>query len=300
MSSRISESSFAFALTNAVVERLGSSLHGAPIFPTLLEENTAAYDVSFDEAGLPLLMQFKRCQLMRRRSAKEICHSGANLQTPFYRFELRQTASSKQHEILCGLDDGSKQVYYAVPEFHEKSQLHHIFRSGAILENSAFFRPADMGLISDSGKHTVAFEPGSDWGYRCSKPKEVPLKRFDGLIQNFENLLEYRDDVLRDQLKELTTYLIERDRSVRRYIGMRREFFTRQRSRIQTDEEKRTVFISRSHQGGMAKRLEKHPTRHPVDMTNEDERELYFLGDALSTIYGAQLVIIQKSKASSG
>ncbi len=87
MTPEISEFSYGFALTNEIVGRV--PLAAAPVFPSLIEEGrvSGGYDVRLDWPAVPLYLQFKRADCMRRRSAVEICDHNLPLEQPFYRFK---------------------------------------------------------------------------------------------------------------------------------------------------------------------------------------------------------------------
>src|SRR5579863_6114902 len=132
MTPEISEFSYGFALTNEIVG--WASLKAAPIFPSLIEEGKkgGGYDVKLDMPGVPLYLQFKRADCMTRRSAREIRKHEALLSVPFYRFSITESGKSDQHTLLLALDDGTNEVFYAAPRFHELAEINQAWSASEV------------------------------------------------------------------------------------------------------------------------------------------------------------------------
>lgn len=200
MKSLISEFSYGFALTHELVISLGS-LSAAPIFPSLLEEGKAGggYDVNLNAPGLPIFIQFKRSDCLTTNNAREI-KAGANLTTPYYRFEITAKADSAQHDMLLDLDTAPNLVFYAAPMFHEKAKFDAAFLSGTIRQNSFFIRPQIIGSFMDDRAHHVSFD-----GKTCvvmSEPKQVEALGVAELEQLLADMLKEQKQPLRSAIGE--------------------------------------------------------------------------------------------------
>jgi hypothetical protein len=168
-----SEFTFGFALT----ENFGrqTSLKAVPVFPSLIEEGTqtGGYDVAIDDGnGLPLLLQFKVPQVVNRRSA----NIPVGFPCPYYRAHLRCRVNDEgysQHSVLLQHERNGYEVYYATPRFHQISALDELFAVGNVVNESAFFRPSDVGDLSDEAHH-VAYCAQSDEGWLRSEPAKLP------------------------------------------------------------------------------------------------------------------------------
>jgi hypothetical protein len=76
--------------------------------------------------------------------------------------------TSDQHALLLGRDVDPNLVYYAAPTTHRVEDLNRAFLTRAVIEESIFFRPRDIGPLPDNDAHCIAFVPGAPVGYRCS------------------------------------------------------------------------------------------------------------------------------------
>lgn len=171
MKPSISEFSYGYAVTNEVVKRLGSSIAAAPQFPTLYAEGQAGggYDVKI-VGGSPIFLQFKLSHHMVRTSCKEYGLMGG----PYYRWHLHSLQRSDQHNLLLDLESKGNLVAYTAPMFHESAELNRHFLHDGILDNSAAFRPSEIGPLPDLKDHYVVFNRAGSV-HRCSEDP-VPAK----------------------------------------------------------------------------------------------------------------------------
>jgi len=176
MRTDFSEFSFGYALVEELANGFRPTLTAVPVFPSLIEEGHegGGYDVKFELPGAPLLIQFKRPDVMLTAKAKEISIHGLGLGTPFYRFHIRSSAVSKQHDLLLGHDTGTNLVYYASPCFHEISTFNGHYVAQQIISNTIFIRPRDIGRLS-AEPHHVAYD-GTGHGWRFSDEPVRVLK----------------------------------------------------------------------------------------------------------------------------
>lgn len=173
MRANFSEFSFGYALTESLVDNRQQFVR--PIFPTLRQEQKFGYDLKLEQPGFSLFLQFKLCEGMSKRSAMEISYYKLDeesnpLHTPFLRMPLMAAKLSPQHERLRELDSSGEQVYYATPRFYKDSDFARHYRSGLILEKTAFIRPNIIGALPDEEEHYVSFEAASNFGWFLSEP----------------------------------------------------------------------------------------------------------------------------------
>jgi len=165
MRTDFSEFSFGYALVEEFARTLRPTLRAAPIFPSLIEEGSdeGGYDVKFDLPAVPMMIQFKRPDVMKTARAKEISAHGLGLNTPFYRFHLGSSATSRQHDLLLGHDVGEALVYYASPCFHEIADFDAYYIAQSVINNSIFVRPRDIGWLSAEPHHVSYDAVGQGW-----------------------------------------------------------------------------------------------------------------------------------------
>jgi hypothetical protein len=119
MSPDFSEFSYGYAVTEEIVASLKAVVVGAPVFPSLYEEGKkGGYDVKIPLAGIPIFLQFKLSDYLKKKSARE--YQTGLLGVPYYRMHLRPLRHSDQHNLLLDLEAAGEAVFYIAPEFHRK------------------------------------------------------------------------------------------------------------------------------------------------------------------------------------
>ena len=171
MRPNFSEFSYGYALTEALVD--GRQHLVRPIFPTQVEEGNLGYDLRFDCPGYPLFLQFKLCDGMKTRAAKELSKHELPLRPTFLRMNLMPTRRSKQHSLLLKLKKEGEVVFYAAPRFYEDNEFASHYRNREIISHTAFISPDKIGPLPDEKDHHVAFECMARKGWLVSDPREV-------------------------------------------------------------------------------------------------------------------------------
>ncbi|MCP5382799.1 MAG: hypothetical protein H6912_10590 [Kordiimonadaceae bacterium] len=286
----LSETSYAFALTYELVKLFSGQLKGIPIFPTQVEEAVLGYDVNFEEAGVPLILQFKRSTLLKTNQAKEIKVSKAGINPPFYRFHLHQTSVKKQHENLIKLCGGTAEVLYAAPEFTSTIDLHNHFSNNSIIENSVFISPMDIGLISNSGKHTVAFEKNKDTAWVCSEPSEISRIRIKEILYKAQTKLEQEVEPIIVELKKVKETLIANDNQ-----------FSREYNRIRNGPDRNISIKTYTSDSLSINEMSSVTYKQTIDDLYLEPKwrtllDLRTLTESLVKVYNAQLFILQRKK----
>jgi hypothetical protein len=188
----ISEFSYGYALTEALIWDTGLPVIGAPLFPSLIEEGqSGGYDVAISFSGLLMFLQFKLAHFMKRGTAFE--SKIGLLNVPFYRMHLRPARHSRQHRLLLDLEATGELVYYTAPKFHLPSELNRAYLNRTLIHQSFFIRPSTIGHLPDDGDHHVSFRDGYPV-YLCSEPRkireiehrETSLKELSGVITDVE------------------------------------------------------------------------------------------------------------------
>ncbi|WP_437207085.1 hypothetical protein [Planctomicrobium sp. SH664] len=168
MKPNISEFSYGFAITHELLHCL-PGIVAAPVFPSLYQEGQAGfgYDVMIQAGGIPLFIQFKLSDYMKRSTAAE---SRAGLLTcPFYRMHLRPKRLSQQHSELLKRDQAGDLVFYAAPLFHEPVEFNEAYRTETTVDRSVWIPPTAIGDLPDDDDHHVAFRNAGP-AYLCSTP----------------------------------------------------------------------------------------------------------------------------------
>ena len=171
MRPNFSEFSYGYALTEALV---GGRQHLVrPNFPTQVEEGKSGYDLQLDCPGYPLFLQFKVCDGMKTRGAKELSKFQLPLRLPFLRMNLMPAGRSKQHSLLSKLESQGETVFYAAPRFYEDNEFASHYRKREIICHTAFVSPSAIGPLPNDKEHHVAFECMARQGWFLSDPREV-------------------------------------------------------------------------------------------------------------------------------
>lgn len=170
----ISEFSYGYAVTEALIKGRKSSLTAAPYFPSLIKEGKegGGYDLALESTGVPLFLQFKlsECIVQDRADVPE-CAAGL-FHPPFYRMHLRPARHSKQHKLLLDLEGKGNLVFYVAPCFYKPAELNDAYLNEKILERSIAVKPGAIGPLPDREAHHLSFKNHSKI-YLCSKPREL-------------------------------------------------------------------------------------------------------------------------------
>jgi hypothetical protein len=171
-----SEFSYGFALTYELVNNSMHLIGSYPVFPSLVLEGRpgGGFDVHIPIVGAPIFLQFKLSHKLQRTSAAE----WSLFNQDYFRMYLRSSHYSRQHNLLLQLESNNRDnrlVLYATPLFHSEQELANYFLSNQVVNNSAFFRPSDIGRLPDALEHYVVFNGHSTTAYLLSDPKKIMI-----------------------------------------------------------------------------------------------------------------------------
>jgi hypothetical protein len=166
---QFSEFSYGYALTDNILHSGLPCTPHAPVFPSLYAEGSAGggYDVKIPAHPVPVFLQFKIPQVMRRASSK----MPNGFSPPYRRMHLR-TKRPNQHRLLRQLEDGGNVVYYTTPDFWETADLDDFFWNQRVQFESWYVSPSAIGALN-SRPHHIAYERGNPVGWRCSDPERL-------------------------------------------------------------------------------------------------------------------------------
>lgn len=188
-----SEFSFGYGVT-----RYFEELYGArwvlPNFPTQNEEADGGYDVDLLAHGVPLFIQFKRSEIMTRRSATEYKQDPEDWEMPIFRMHLHGHNKFRQHYLLQGLEDDGNSAVYITSQVCSKTLLNHYYEGNRILDASRIFFPSEIVLPNVHQRHHVSFNRGAPFHRVYSETGE----RAESRVREPSDLIE----VLRQRSKE--------------------------------------------------------------------------------------------------
>jgi hypothetical protein len=172
-----SEFAYTFGLTAELAGSIEGGLRTAPVFPSTIAEGKLGYDAFLDLPGIPLFLQFKRPVLMVGARARERVMGLYN--TSFYRMPLHSAARSRQHHLLCELEDArtGAVVYYVAPTFHRQDDFNRYSAAGLLAERSFYAAPSLAGHFTDGGEHHFAYLPDGSEPQFCSQPRPLGGRR---------------------------------------------------------------------------------------------------------------------------
>jgi hypothetical protein len=202
METRLTEFSYGYCVTEEFANGMGAGLKAAPYFPSLYVEGKAGggFDVRI---GSAVFLQFKLCQELTRRSARETREGLLN--PKFFRFWLHRKDLSDQHKMLTDLEkQPGNQVYYIAPGFADVDALDSSYRSKQVIARSAMFSPGEIGILPDNEDHRVSFRPGEQWGWFLSEPKRIAIHTKEKVIARASGYhLSENGHGVRESLREL-------------------------------------------------------------------------------------------------
>lgn len=215
----ISEFSYGYALTEALIWDTSLPVVGAPIFPSLIQEGrSGGYDVAISFSGILLFLQFKLSHYMVRGTAYE--RQQGILDVPFYRMHLRPARHSRQHSMLLDLESTGEAVLYAAPKFYLPSELSTAYLSRRMIQRSLFVRPSSIGQLPDEWEHYISFREGYPV-YLCSEPKQIrdkensetSLKELYDILERYEPK-QYNDEVINDISDHMHSIILKHQKSL--------------------------------------------------------------------------------------
>lgn len=201
------EFSYGYALTDNIIHAGLPSTSAAPVFPSLIAEGSAGggYDVQIPAAPVPVFLQFKIPQVVRRKSAK----MPAGFSKPYLRMHLR-TKRPNQHRLLLNLEVNGSLVAYATPDFWTTNDLDSHYVNQRVHLRSRYFLPSDIGRLRGDG-HYVAYCPRVSSAYVYSEPEllsgESTAESFGKRVSAAVNNAPEQEPL--DFFNKLKSYLLE-------------------------------------------------------------------------------------------
>ena len=176
MGSRFNEREYEFCFNAEFVHKNRSALIGTPIIPSQRMENLLGYDVEFRLGSgnftRSLFLQHKVTTYAANRSGRN-GHIWDCYQGPYYRFPVERLDRTRQHNLLVALAAKGEDVYYCAPVFTGFDKLQEYFVHDQVMDNSRFFYPGDMGVISDFDPHHVTCDTTGIYGFFHSDAKRI-------------------------------------------------------------------------------------------------------------------------------
>ena len=217
---RLSEFSYGYGVTREVEGLLGSiGVQTTPFMPSLLQEKIVGFDVGFGGRGVPLLLQFKLGQSLKRFVRTDKSKPTHYISRPFYRFSIDTTEPDGQFETLIKAELDGAEVYYVAPKFNDWSQYIQLFSDNKILENSVLVSHGKIrsGIDSETlpdGMHRVVYDQRRV--YICSAPVRLEIVTPTTLAEIIRRRCLSESTTLSDAVNRLYLGLAERAQ-VRRY-----------------------------------------------------------------------------------
>jgi hypothetical protein len=183
---QISEFSFGYALTEALVRDGSTPVIAAPLFPSLYQEGQAGggYDLMLNMGMGFAFLQFKLSDRMVKRNAYECTNGGFT--TPFFRMPLRPKRLSNQHEMLIELANQGHWVFYAAPAFHTQDEFNDAYINKSLVDRTFFIGPLEIGALPDDEDHHVTFDASYNSKVYSSTPRNVGGRMGRDWVANLE------------------------------------------------------------------------------------------------------------------
>lgn len=161
---RLSEFSYGYGVTREVEKLLADTgIHSVPFLPSLVQEKQLGFDVAFAKPGVPLLIQFKLGQSLRRFVRTDTSYPAPVLDRPFWRFAVDTREPNGQFETLLAAEAYGAEVYYAAPRFSDWPRYAAAFEAGQVLDGSLLITPSEIRAALDTqgaadGPHRIVYD----------------------------------------------------------------------------------------------------------------------------------------------
>ncbi len=178
MKPQISEFSFGYALTEALVNDPAYPVVAAPSFPSLIAEGKAGggYDVKLAFVSGLLFLQFKLSDCMVMATASE-CIDGL-FAPPFFRMHLSPSDIRTSTNCFATRSCGGASVY-AAPKFHTQTDFDQAYLAKDVPARTVFIAPSEIGPLPDEEDHHLAFADPAAVAYFYSETRRK-VKVLDG------------------------------------------------------------------------------------------------------------------------
>jgi len=203
-----SEFTFGYAVTRHLEGMLGGR-RVLPNFPTQPEEADGGYDVDFLAHGVPLFVQYKRSEVMTRRSATEHKLHAGQWGMPIYRMHLHGHNGYRQHYLMQGLEDAGNVAVYITSQVGSKAMLNQHYEAGRIMDGARMFLPSEIVLPSVHERHHVSFEAGGAMHRVYSQSGEPAVSRLRTEKDLLEMLAVQRTRSKEDKQRALRLFVDE-------------------------------------------------------------------------------------------
>lgn len=238
MKSQFSELSYAFALTENLVHKLGYPLLFAPTFPSTYAEGKkgGGHDLKLSFPGASLFLQFKLSHCMTYRSAKEFTSGkfsqlvGGVLE-PVYRMYLHPLSKSRQTSLMLKLEKRHGLVYYVAPLFHLPGELSDVYFSRDVATKSRFLRPSVIKKMPDQHEHFVSFRSfGKPWRFSDEPVELEAIETQEQVVSKLQQALKTQNETTREVIDRSLEDMLQ---TIEEDINERRGIIQRERDDIQ-------------------------------------------------------------------
>lgn len=158
MKLEITNISYSTALTYELVMRYDFQILGAPAFPSLRDE--AFYAISAKKPTVPLFIQYKLGEYFIGNASSLKDYWGI----PYYRYLIQPKSKRKKHQLLLSLENMGQLVFYTAPEFHKMNEFYNHLMQRALLDNSTFCSPQEIGSLTENERFTVSYKRNTNFG----------------------------------------------------------------------------------------------------------------------------------------
>jgi len=281
---RLSEFSYGYGVTREVEDQLREEgLSATPFFPNLIHEAELGFDVGFNVPGVPLLLQFKLGQAIRRFVPGP---RPSFLGQPFWRYSIDTAEEDGQYELLLKAEMDGADVFYVAPKFHDWEFYLQAFENREVIDHSLVLRPTTIRntMINHSipdGRHKVAY--GDSRAYLCSEPQLLEPVRASDLVKKVEVHVRSTEVPIGSALESLWEGFSQR-------ASIRRE-----RRREQPEDGDRKVYAIPSYEGRQSDLRQARLTRFQESGRSREEAVALAVG-AEAWSLGAQMIFVTASE----
>jgi hypothetical protein len=218
---RLSEFSYGYGITRDVEKLLSSvGIRTVPFMPSLLQEKQVGFDVGFGGRGVPLMLQFKLGQSLRRFVRSDKSYLAPLLERPFFRFSIDTSEPDGQFETLLKAETDGAEAYYVAPRFTDWPHYVQFFESGEVLERSVMVTPREIRASLDAkglpdGPHRIVYDRSRV--HICSEPADIRDIRPQLIAENILARIGTREESLGHVVHNVYAGMADRS-SIRRPV----------------------------------------------------------------------------------
>lgn len=192
VAAEFSETSFSFAFTRDLLNKLNPGGQIAPYFPTTIDEANQGYDVGVSIRGQLLFFQYKIPEEITTYNGSYSNDFGV----PYFTVRIRRSRRNRptQHDVLKRLAVSQPNVFYAMPAFARTEDLNRAFSQNNVINRSIWIAVSELGPFGfQGGPHQIVYRSSRYYRWHSSDHESENAKSAEEWISGIMTAIASQD-----------------------------------------------------------------------------------------------------------